>query len=222
MKNTPRHVTGHRNWTNAAGVRGRAHATEYRGRAFLDLFVLSGFIAGFFYGFLNPLYISVILARLDTRVIALGSFMSSAFPVLIGFVLGNRKIFGKLYAALPVVMLVELAAAFGAALVAARGPPGVLPGIDVRPGGLFILCRLSSAEDQGSALPLEQGCVRPALRDGGRTGSADRLGAQHRGVFPAAGYADHSTPGVPADRGRFPAFHPPAPQGARAKKTARR
>jgi len=109
---------GHRDWARAIG-RGCSNATEYRGRSFLDLFVLSGFIAGFFYGFLNPLYISVILSRLDTRVIALGSFMSSAFPVVIGLVLGNRKIFAKLYAALPVVMLLELGAAFGAALVAA-------------------------------------------------------------------------------------------------------
>ncbi|HYW84302.1 MAG TPA: hypothetical protein VFB30_13655, partial [Spirochaetia bacterium] len=128
MKNTPRHVSAFRGRTNAAEYgsranaaeyRSRANAAEYRSRAFLDLFVLSGFIAGFFYGFLNPLYISVILSRLDTRVIALGSFMSSAFPVLIGLVLGNKKIFGKLYTALPAVMLVELAAAFGSALVAA-------------------------------------------------------------------------------------------------------
>jgi hypothetical protein len=101
MKKTPRNVTG------------------YRDRAFLDIFVLSGFITGFFYGFLNPLYISVILSRLDGRIIALGSFMSSAFPVLVGVVLGNRKIFARLYAVLPVIMLVELAAAIGSALVAA-------------------------------------------------------------------------------------------------------
>jgi hypothetical protein len=96
-----------------------ANVTGCRDRAFLDIFVLSGFIASFFYGFLNPLYISVILSRLDGRIIALGSFMSSAFPVLIGVVLGNRKIFEKLYAVLPVVMLVELVAAIGSALVAA-------------------------------------------------------------------------------------------------------
>ena len=101
MKNTPRHVT------------------VSRERTVLDLFVVSGFIAGFFYGFLNPLYISVILSRLDGRIIALGSFMSSAFPVLVGLALGNRKIFGKLYAVLPLVMCVDLAAAIGSALVAA-------------------------------------------------------------------------------------------------------
>ena len=116
MKKTPRYVTGFRNRRNATEYRGRANAA---GARFLDLFVLSGFIAGFFYGFLNPLYISVILSHLDGRIIALGSFMSSAFPVLIGLILGNRKIFGKLYAVLPVVMLVDLAAALGSALVAA-------------------------------------------------------------------------------------------------------
>ena len=110
MKNTTRRDTA---------LRSPSRVTRFRGRAFLDLFVLSGFITGFFYGFLNPLYIAVILSRLDTRVIALGSFMSSAFPVLIGLVLGNRKIFDRLYAALPVVMLVELAAALCSALVAA-------------------------------------------------------------------------------------------------------
>jgi len=101
MKKTPRQIAGRRDGS------------------ILDLFVVSGFIAGFFYGFLNPLYISVILSRLDGRVIALGSFMSSAFPVLIGLVLGNRKIFGRLYALLPLVMLLDLVAALGAALVAA-------------------------------------------------------------------------------------------------------
>jgi hypothetical protein len=86
---------------------------------FFDLFVISGFIASCFYGFLSPLYISMILSRLDGRIIAVGSLMSSAFPVLIGVVMGNRRIFEKLYSVLPVVMLLELVAAVGAALVAA-------------------------------------------------------------------------------------------------------
>ncbi|HVO38609.1 MAG TPA: hypothetical protein VMV03_06215 [Spirochaetia bacterium] len=88
-------------------------------KSFLDIFVLSGFIASFFYGFLNPLYISVILAHLDARVIAVGSFMSSVFPLLIGAALGNRRLFSRLYAVLPVVMIVELVAGVAVALVAA-------------------------------------------------------------------------------------------------------
>jgi len=88
-------------------------------KSFLDIFVLSGFIASFFYGFLNPLYISVILSRLDARVIAVGSFMCSAFPLLIGAALGNRRLFSRLYAVLPVVMIVELVVGLAAALVAA-------------------------------------------------------------------------------------------------------
>jgi hypothetical protein len=88
-------------------------------RALLDVFVLSGFVTSFFYGFLNPLYVSLILSRLDGRIIAFGSFMSSAFPVLIGAILGNRKVFERLYSVLPLVMLVELVAAVAAALVAA-------------------------------------------------------------------------------------------------------
>jgi hypothetical protein len=85
----------------------------------LDAFVISGFVASFFSGFLNPLYISLILSRLDGRVIAIGSFMSSAFPVLIGAVLANRALFKRLYGALPVIMIVELAAAAGTAALAA-------------------------------------------------------------------------------------------------------
>lgn len=88
-------------------------------KSFLDIFVLSGFIASLFYGFLNPLYISVILSRLDARVIAVGSFMCSAFPLLIGAALGNRRLFSRLYAALPAVMIVELIAGMAVALVAA-------------------------------------------------------------------------------------------------------
>jgi hypothetical protein len=86
---------------------------------YLDVFVLSGFIASFFYGFLNPLYVSVILSRLDGRIIALGSFMSSAFPVLIGAMLGNRKLFGRLYAVLPALMVAELAVTTASAVLAA-------------------------------------------------------------------------------------------------------
>jgi hypothetical protein len=88
-------------------------------KVFLDLFVISGFITSFFYGFLNPLYISVILSRLDVRVIALGSFMSSAFPVLIGAVLGRRRIFDRMYALLPLVMVIELVVTIASALLAA-------------------------------------------------------------------------------------------------------
>jgi hypothetical protein len=90
-----------------------------KNNVFLDVFVVSGFISSFFYGFLNPLYISVILARLDPRIIAVGSFMSSGFPVLIGAVLGNRRLFKRLSAALPWLMLIELAVGSAVALVAA-------------------------------------------------------------------------------------------------------
>src|SRR5258706_11620836 len=74
-----------------------------------DAFVVSGFVASFFNGFLNPLYVSMILVHLDPRIVAAGSFMASGFPVLIGAALGNRLLFHRLYAALPGVVLVELA-----------------------------------------------------------------------------------------------------------------
>jgi hypothetical protein len=88
-------------------------------KPYFDVFVISGFITSFFYGFLNPLYVSVILTQLDGRVIAVGSFMSSAFPVLIGALLGRRRLFNRLYAALPAVMLAELAVAAVCAVAAA-------------------------------------------------------------------------------------------------------
>lgn len=84
----------------------------------VDVFVLSGFIASLFNGFLNPLYVSMILARLDPRILALGSFMASGFPVIVGAVLGNRGVFRRLSAALPAVMLAELALAGAAVLLA--------------------------------------------------------------------------------------------------------
>ncbi len=88
-------------------------------RSLFDVFVISGFVASFFNGFLNPLYVSMILARLDPRVIAAGSFMASGFPVLVGAMLGNRVIFSRLYGALPVVMLIELTLAVLATFLAA-------------------------------------------------------------------------------------------------------
>ena len=53
-----------------------------------------------------------------TEANAVGSFMSSAFPVLVGLALGNRAVFERLYAALPIVMLVELAGVMGSAALA--------------------------------------------------------------------------------------------------------
>jgi hypothetical protein len=89
-----------------------------KNRLLLDAFVISGFVACFFSGFLNPLYISLILSRLDSRVITLGSFVGSACPVLMGALLGNRRVFERLYAALPMIMLVEFMATLGSAAIA--------------------------------------------------------------------------------------------------------
>ncbi len=86
---------------------------------YLDAFVLGGFVANFFTGFLNPVYISVILTRLDPRVIAAGSVLASGFPVLIGLLLGRRRLFARLSAVLPRVMAVELLVALAVAAAAA-------------------------------------------------------------------------------------------------------
>jgi hypothetical protein len=72
-------------------------------------FIVGGFLANAFAGFINPIYITQILANLDGRVIILGSMVSSAFPVLVGLVLERRAVFERLYALMPLVMLVELA-----------------------------------------------------------------------------------------------------------------
>jgi len=86
---------------------------------YLDAFVLGGFAANFFTGFLNPVYISVILTRLDPRVIAAGSVLASGFPVVVGLVLGRQRLFARLSAVLPRVMAAELVVALGVALAAA-------------------------------------------------------------------------------------------------------
>jgi hypothetical protein len=85
----------------------------------LDAFVLGGFVANFFTGFLNPLYISFILSRLDPSVIAAGAVLSSALPVGVGILLGRRRVFERLSAVLPWVMAAELVVAAAAAMAAA-------------------------------------------------------------------------------------------------------
>ena len=73
-----------------------------------DAFIIGGFITNFFNGLVNPLYISQILANLDTRVLAAGSIIASAFPFLIGLVLESPKVFRRLYRVLPWVMAAEI------------------------------------------------------------------------------------------------------------------
>jgi hypothetical protein len=108
-------------------------------RTVFDVFVISGFVASFFNGLTSPVYVSLILARLDARVIAIGSFLSAGLPVLVGVAMGNRRVFRRLSAALPVVMLAELV--FAAAAVA-------LAAVDVAAyyiASMFILGLLSSS-----------------------------------------------------------------------------
>ncbi len=88
-------------------------------KKYLDVFVLSGLLTSFFYGFLNPLYVSVILSKVDGQIVALGYFLASAFPVLIGAVMANPRVFRRLYALFPAVMVMELAASAASILVAA-------------------------------------------------------------------------------------------------------
>lgn len=83
-----------------------------RQKVFGDPFILGGFVTSFFTGFLYPVYVTLILARLDARVIALGSILSGGFPVVIGLALENRRLHDRLYALLPAIMVVEAALGF--------------------------------------------------------------------------------------------------------------
>lgn len=82
-------------------------------------FIVGGFLANLFNGFLNPVYITLILARLDERVIAAGSLLSAAFPLAIGLLLENRRIFRRLYQLLPAVMALEVLVALLSVALAA-------------------------------------------------------------------------------------------------------
>lgn len=89
-----------------------------RYRIFGDPFILGGFVASFFTGFLYPVYVTLILARLDARAIALGSILSGGFPVVIGLALENRRLHDWLYALLPAIMVGEVAIGFLGVFVA--------------------------------------------------------------------------------------------------------
>lgn len=75
---------------------------------FKDPLLLGGFVSNMFNGFLNPLYISAILGKIEPKVISIGSFMASAFPALLGILLENTRIFETLFRFLPVLMGVEV------------------------------------------------------------------------------------------------------------------
>jgi hypothetical protein len=64
-------------------------------------------------------YITLILARLDERVIAAGSLLSAAFPLAIGLLLENRRLFRRLYQLLPAVMVLEVVVAMLSVALAA-------------------------------------------------------------------------------------------------------
>lgn len=84
-----------------------------------NLFIVGAFFGSLFSGFLNPVYITLVLARLDERVIAAGSLLSAAFPLAIGLLLEKQRIFDGLYRLLPLVMALEVLIALLSAAVAA-------------------------------------------------------------------------------------------------------
>jgi len=85
---------------------------------FFDAFILGGFAANFTNSFINPLYITLILSNLSPRLISAGSVIASAFPIAIGILMENGRIFAYLYAVLPVIMAIEVAAVAASLAVA--------------------------------------------------------------------------------------------------------
>jgi hypothetical protein len=74
-----------------------------------DLLILGGFISSFFTGLLYPHYIKLVLSSVDLKILSLGYFFASGFPFLTGMFLESRRLYRKLYALLPAVMLAEIA-----------------------------------------------------------------------------------------------------------------
>ena len=89
-----------------------------RHKIFGDPFIVGGFVTSFFTGFLYPVYVTLVLAKLDARVIALGSILSGGFPVVIGLALENRRLQDWLYAVLPAIMVGEVTIGFLTVFVA--------------------------------------------------------------------------------------------------------
>ena len=74
-----------------------------------DLLILGGFVSSLFTGFLYPHYIMLVLSSLDLKVLSLGSFFASGLPFLTGMFLESRRLYRRLYALLPALMLAEIA-----------------------------------------------------------------------------------------------------------------
>ncbi len=75
---------------------------------FKDPLLLGGFVSNIFNGFLNPLYISAILGKIEPQFLSIGSFMASAFPALLGILMENSRLFETLFRFLPFLMAGEV------------------------------------------------------------------------------------------------------------------
>jgi hypothetical protein len=74
----------------------------------IDPFIVGGWICSFFTGIITPHQIKLIISSLDVRVITIGSLLGSLFPLLTGLAFENRRLVRRLYARLPLLMLVEV------------------------------------------------------------------------------------------------------------------
>ena len=81
-------------------------------------FVAGGFIASACSGYINPIYITRIVANLEPEIIAAGSVLASAFPVVVGLVLEYRPVLERLYRLLPLVMAAEVGVTVLTAIIA--------------------------------------------------------------------------------------------------------
>jgi hypothetical protein len=73
-----------------------------------DALIIGGCISSLFTGIVNPSYIKLIVSNLDVKMISLGSLIAAGLPFLTGMLLENQRLFRRLYALLPGVMLVEV------------------------------------------------------------------------------------------------------------------
>ncbi len=162
---------------------------------FKDPLLLGGFVSNIFNGFLNPLYISVILGNLEPKLISVGSFMASAFPAFLGILLENTRLFETLFRFLPLLMGGEVLLT-GLVIYTSRGDAAV-----IYLAGMFIFGVFST-----SILYLLQR-VKEVLYEGDRArwdrriASADALGYLVGSALVALGEVEGKDPSLIAVAG---------------------
>lgn len=126
-----------------------------------DPLLWAGFLNSLILGIINPFYISLVLSRLDVRILSAGSFIASALPFTTGLLLEHQHLFEKAYKWLPIVMAIEIVISIlailisvysvGAYYLVAMGIFGILSTSIV-----FLLQRLKERRYAGKRAPFER------------------------------------------------------------------